>query len=401
MSKLTTTYTPALASAALVAAALSAIATAEVLYLFYALNSNYAMIGSVLGLSALSLVFLAPFLHKAARKMGYGLFLVWSCLLLACASLAAALAFSAGVYAVPKALLALFAPIIIPVFVELVREVFRFAKDLERLLVLLSLVVAGAGAVGAVASGVVADNFGFSFTYVFAAVLFFLAGMSAILLPRIAPPHAFTKLPVNPVARLQPALKKPVAPLALAAFSLQAYWAVRDFVFPFIVYSAESSVTSVGIVFGAMSLASVIGVLVVQHLLSKNPSPQVLVSAFVVGAGCALLLPFGPVLLLGLAACGFSLSESVASPAISGAVEKATPQRSSHLVCEGFRTVSALAWVITPILLGILLEAGMPARMVLFFAGTGMVYVYLRLQQRFTPEDVFPSLKLRSRKRRW
>ena len=141
MGKVAATYTPALLTAGLVAIALSSIATVEVLYLFHELDAEYAMIGSILGLSALSLVFFAPFVHKLSDRMGYGLFLVWSCLLLACAAVAASLAFSAGVYAIPKIILALFSPIVIPLVIELIREVFRFAKDLDRLLMFLTTTI--------------------------------------------------------------------------------------------------------------------------------------------------------------------------------------------------------------------------------------------------------------------
>lgn len=399
MGKVASTFTPAVVVAALIAFALSAIATVEVLYLFHELNTGFAMIGSILGFAALSLVFFAPFIHKLSDRMGYGLFLVWSCLLLACAAVGAALAFSAGMYAVPKVVLALLSPVVVPLVIELVREVFRFAKDLDRLLIILTTSISFAAAAGAVSAGVVAQTVGYAYVYVLCAIMFFLAGMAALFLPQTTPPRAFTKLPTNPVLRLSPVLKKPFFLLVLIAFSLQAYWAVRDIVLPFVITQSGGSVFHVGLVFGGMSVAAGVGSLVARRLLYKNDPRRVLVVVLGVAAVFALLLPFGPLLMLGLVASGFSLFESSASPSVSEAVDGAAPKRSAHTIFEGLRLVSALAWVVTPIALGILLEAGMPARMVLFFAGLGMLYVYVRVQREFSPEDIFPRLSVKKRKR--
>jgi len=399
MGKINATFLPALLASCLISVALSAIATVEVLYLSFSLSANYSMIGSVLGLSAVSLLLFSPMLQKGAHRAGYGLFLVWSSLLLACASIAASLAFSAGSYILPKVVIALFSPLTIPIVIELVRESFRFAKDLDRMLVTLIVATTFSGALGAVGAGFLATQHGLSYAYVFAGIAFFLSGMIALFLPRTSPPHVFANIPLNPVVRLSYVLKKPFFLLVLIAFSLQAYWAVRDFILPLVIIESGGSVLQVGWVFGAMSVLAGVGALFARRLLYKNDPKRVLVVLLGVGAMFALLLPFGPLIMIGIVASGFSFSESSANPAIFDGVEKNAPKKSSHLIFEGMRAVSALAWILTPVVLGLLLEAGMPARMVLFFAGLGMLYVYVRVQRAFSPEDIFPRLSVKRKKR--
>lgn len=398
MRKIHSTYLPAVITAGLVSIALASIATVEVLYLRFSLETGYAMIGSVLGLSALTLVFFAPILSKVAHKMGRGLFLVWSALLLACASVAASLIVSAGMYVVPKLLLAMLSPLIIPVVIELVRDEFQFAKDLDRLLMTLIITISFAGAIGAVSAGSLAQQFGLHYAYMFSAIVFFAAGLFALSLPRTPPPRTFKKISSSPLARLSVVFIKPLKSFVFIAFALQAYWAVRDIVLPLVILES-GSVAHVGIVFGAMSLLSGLGALVGRRLLHKNPPPSILVSLLGVGAVCALLMPFGPLLMLGFVAAGFSFSDAAANPALSDAIESVAPKRSAHLIWEGMRVVSALAWVVTPIIIGLLLEAGMPAHMVLFFAGIGMMYTYVRFKREWSPDNFFPRLSVKRKKR--
>lgn len=393
MGRLKTTYLPALVVAFLVSFGLSSVATVEVLYLFFSLDGSFAMIGSILGLSALAFVFLSAHIQKIASRMGYGLFFTWSSLALSCALVFASLAVSAGMYAVSRVIIAVGTPLLIPLVIDLVRDAFRFAKDLDRLVSVLLLAVSLGGAAGALSAGVVAQEVSYSYVYVLSAIAFFSAGMVALMLPQTRP--SFPKRPFNPFSEIAQVMQKKY--LVLAVFSLQAFWVVRDMVLPFFILDIGGSVLAVGVVFASMSLLAGIGGLFARQVLGKNASSRVLVFSFAGMSACALLFPFSVFVVLVFVAGAYAFFDASASPSVHARIEKDTPLRRRPAIVEGFRALSSLALVVTPVVLGLLLEAGLPLRLTLLFSGVALGVVYFRLQKQFAPDEVFPRLRVRKR----
>ncbi len=392
-------YLPALLIGTLLAAGAAAIATVEVAYLTHGVGASALLAGIVLGLAAIPLVVFAPFLRSMADRIGANAYLTWASLILACAAIAAPLLGSAELYLAPKLVFVLLLPLLPLLLEEVLIDTFHFSRNKDRLLLAAAIAAAAGSAAGALAAGTLATS-AFGDAYIFAAACFVGAAFMSNLLPRTAHPRIPAKASLHLTARIDRVLTKRWRPLAIITAGVAAYFSLRDFAVPLMILSRGYSMAAVGLVIGLAGAGGIVGLLIAHRLLSRNKPGKVLALGLLVFAVAATLLPFGP---LGIIAAISAISGSGASwraPATQDEVYSSSSERAAPSILEGLFTLRALAWVAAPIIAGIIIQAGVPAGVLVFIAGAGSLYIYWRAKSEWSPEQYLPSMDVR-RRRRW
>ena len=388
-------YTQMLLIAFLHAAATASIATVEVLYLRHTLLASYTMIGAILGTAAIGYLIFAPFLKELAKATGRGVYLTWTSFILALAAVFAANISQPAMYLVSKSIILLLAPLTFGILMQFIEDELKFNADTESCYAGLTLTAMIGGIIGFLLAGKI-GVIAYSHGYILSTAAFMIAGFIALGLPtstkQIRKPPA-----LNPLDRLNTCFSKKYRHITYIVLATNSYWAIRDITIPLLLIENGYSVLTVGALFAIGAFFGVISSIITRILLNKNHPERVMVAALAIGAIASLLLPFGGLIVLGVLYAIYMSTEVAISPSLSDRVEETTDNATTYIT--SLSTASALAWTITPWIAGILLEAGVGLRGMLFIGGIIITVAYVVAKHQYLPDKYFPKLSLRKNKK--
>lgn len=253
-------------------------------------------------------------------------------------------------------------------------------------------------AIGALLAGFLA-RYNLANGYLVAAACFGLAALAASTLPSHDRARNRGKLSLDPLPRIARALSEPLLPFSILIFMVQGYWALRDFAVPLFILEHGYSAMTVGVVFALTSIGGLAGIFLSRRLLSKNPPPAVITAALLVMGVAAIILPLGPLVLLMVGSLFYGTAEAGLSPAITDESTRGVSLREAPEILASVAAVGALAWIIVPILAGILAESGVPFTLLLLLGGMGVIGSYVYARRRWDFERAVPKLSWKRRRR--
>lgn len=399
MQRLENVYLPVLLVAFLHTAATAAIATAEAIYLRHGLGASYSLIGSVLGASAVAYLIFNPYLKAIPKLIGKGTYLLWTSLVLSLAAVLAANISNAGMYLASKTLLLLLAPITFGVLIELIEEEFRFARNKDALLFTATLTAAIGGIAGFLTGGHFA-SIQYGHAYIFATAAFITAGMTSLLLPSNKQRHRNKRIEISIVDRLAHCFDEKHRTLTWIVLATNAYWAIRDFTIPLLLYDMGYGPAAIGVLLSIGAASGVASMFITRHLLNKNHPERVITAALLLAAAASLILPFGGLILIGISYALYVAGDVALTPSISDRVEETAASNLAAPFITSLGTAAAMAWIIAPWIAGVVLEAGMSLRVILFCAGALIALVYEIARRKYLGKELFfPRLSMKQNKK--
>ena len=387
--------TPTLLIALLHATATASIAVVEVLYLRYTLEASYTMIGSVLGAAAIGYLLFAPFLKELPKAIGRGVYLSWTSFILAVAAILAVNINNAAMYLVSKTIILLLAPITFTTLIGFIEDELKYNADLQKCYAALTLAAMTGGIIGFLAAGQL-GIIAYGHAYILSTASFLAAGFIGLTLPKSTQPIR-NKPTLNLVERLETAFSKKYKTITIIVLATNAYWALRDITIPLLLIQNGYSTATIGALFALGALMGVISSVITRVLLRKNHPERVMVASLAIATIASILLPFGGLIVLGVLYAIYVSAEVALTPAISDRVEEVTSQANPYIT--SLSTASALAWTITPLIVGILLEAGLGYRVMLFLGGLLIAFAYWNARNAYTPNEYFPEISIKKNKK--
>ena len=399
MKRLQQTYLPALLIAFLYATAIAAIVLTEAIYLREGLGASYSLLGSVLGAGAIGYLLLAPYIATLPKRAGTRNFLVWTSFTLALASVFAANITNPGMYLLTKTALILLAPTTFHALIDYVEETFRYARNKDTLIFLTSFSAAAGGIAGFLAGGILAQ-LAYGHAYILATTTLLIAGFVSLALPDNKDRAHKTKIEINLIQRLENCFEEKHRLLTWIIIATNAYWAIRDLAVPLLLVQLGYSISTIGILFAIAAISGVASMFITRRLLEKNHPERVIIAALLLAATASLLLPFGGLIIIGVMYALYVFADAALTPAISDRVEETTPPNQAAPLLKSLAAAAAIGWVAAPWAAGMLLEAGMSLRVLLFVAALGLALVYEATRRAWLAEEAFiPEISFKQNKK--
>lgn len=382
------------------ALATASIATIETVFLKHISQTNYVLMGIILGTGAIGYLLFAPNVHQIPKKIGKKTFLIWTSMLLGTTAIYAANIQLTPYYLIIKTILLLLIPVSFSTILADIEESFSFSKIKDTLLLGIGVTALIGGIVGYLLTGYIAKTV-VTHGYILAGLSYLLAGFISLRLPAQQQEY-YKPTKNNLLKRIETLFETQHKGLTILTIVLHGYWAVRDFIIPLLILELGYGVREIGILFAIGALAGIGSMYVTKLLLEQNHSEQVLLAALLVAAIVATLLPFGSFVLIGILYAIYVATDSMISPAIQTHVEETTPEHTIKQYTKSLSTAAALGWVISPILAGLLLETQIGIRGVLFIGGVLLLVTYAYLQKEYLPrKKYFPTISLKKTRRRF
>lgn len=399
MNKLRSAYLPILSIVFLHASALAAIVITEAIYLRIGLGASYSQVGSVLGAGAIGYLLFAPYIATIPKRIGAKNYLLWTSFILALAAITAANITNAGMYLITKTAIILLAPTALNTTLDYVENTFRYARNKDTLIFLTSFVAATGGLAGFLAGGVLADV-AYGHAYLLATTTFLIAGFISLALPEKHHTERIQKVELNLLERLENCFAKKHRMLTAIIIATNAYWALRDFTIPLLLLEAGYGLTTIGILFAIAAISGILSMFFTRHALEKNHPEQVITSALLLATVSSIILPFGGLIIIGVMYALYVFADTALTPSISDRIEETAPPKKAQPLLKSLAAAAAIGWVAAPWVAGVLLEAGLSIRTVLFIAGLLMALIYeLARRTYLADESLFPKLSFKRSKK--
>lgn len=301
--------------ASLVSTAGYLIAPIEVRFLSSLTNSS-VLIGLTYALGMVAFGLFSIWLGRLSDRKGRWWFILLGCVLGICFSLVYATAINIYQYMGGRFIWAFSSATTGPLIMAALQQSMSKLSNKGSMIGIVYGVQSIAGAAAAYAGGLLTDRFSFMVPYIVMGVLFALATVLALSLPKLALPKRQKQQARSLLFSVQYVLKKPALrfyALLNAAFSLN--WGIKAMLWPLIIYGMVANDQTTGAIFATMGIVAFFTLLRVGKIVDHiGPFRSGRWSMLLLGASGLILVFTSDYRIFWIAAAIFAIGEALYGP---------------------------------------------------------------------------------------